>query len=93
MCSSDLDQMIRLIVADSGPGIPENFQERIFKKFSQADASDTRSQSGTGLGLAISKMIVRQLHGDIGFYNATPAEGGGARFYVDLPLVIPPDLR
>ena len=87
------DQMIRIIVADSGPGIPENFQERIFKKFSQADASDTRSQSGTGLGLAISKMIVRQLHGDIGFYNATPAEGGGARFYVDLPLVIPPDLR
>lgn len=87
------DQMIRIIVADSGPGIPENFQERIFKKFSQADASDTRSQSGTGLGLAISKMIVRQLHGEIGFYNASPPEGGGARFYVDLPLVIPPDLR
>lgn len=77
---------VRIIVADQGNGVPENFRDRIFEKFSQADSSDTRSKGGTGLGLAISKVIVHYMDGDIGFYNASPEQGGGAHFYIDLPL-------
>lgn len=68
-------------VTDKGPGIPEAFHSSIFTRFSQADASDTRSISGTGLGLAISKMIIEQMDGEIGFESE---EGKGARFYFEL---------
>lgn len=78
---------VRIEVADSGSGIPENFRDRIFQKFSQADSSDTRSRGGTGLGLAITKMIIQHMDGQIGFYNLPPEQGGGARFYIDLPVV------
>jgi signal transduction histidine kinase len=60
---------VRVLVTDQGGGVPENFRDRIFKKFSQADSSDTRAKGGTGLGLAISKVIIQQMHGEIGFYN------------------------
>src|SRR5690606_20695041 len=39
---------VRVSVSDHGPGVPENFQARIFSKFSQADATDTRQKGGTG---------------------------------------------
>ncbi|MES2356462.1 MAG: DAHL domain-containing protein [Pseudomonadota bacterium] len=74
--------MIRFAVADRGPGIPESFRDRIFHKFSQADASDTRQKSGTGLGLSISKAIIETMNGKIGFL---PRRGGGTIFYFDLP--------
>lgn len=77
---------VRVLVTDQGGGVPENFRDRIFKKFSQADSSDTRAKSGTGLGLAISKVIIQQMHGEIGFYNLPPDQGGGAHFYIDLPI-------
>ncbi len=47
------NKMARVTVSDNGPGIPVEFRERIFQKFSQADSSDTRQKSGTGLGLAM----------------------------------------
>ncbi|MBK1888657.1 PAS domain S-box protein [Undibacterium sp. 14-3-2] len=78
---------VRVLVTDQGGGVPENFRDRIFKKFSQADSSDTRAKGGTGLGLAISKVIIQQMHGEIGFYNLPPEQGGGAHFYIDLPIV------
>jgi len=74
---------VRVSVADRGPGIPEEFRDRIFQKFSQADASDTRDQPGTGLGLAISRELVEKMGGRIGFESVP---GDGATFYVDLPL-------
>ena len=74
---------VTLRVRDAGPGIPEDFQARIFQKFSQADASDTRSKGGTGLGLSITKAIVEHHGGQIGF--ETNADQG-ATFYVELPL-------
>ncbi|MBI1771277.1 MAG: PAS domain S-box protein, partial [Burkholderiales bacterium] len=94
------DNLIRIEVIDQGSGIPENFRERLFQKFSQADSSDTRAKGGTGLGLAISQAIVQQMHGDIGYYMSQDAghesaqEGGegqdvlhtGTHFYIDLPL-------
>jgi CheY-like chemotaxis protein len=76
----------RITVADRGPGIPEEFKGRIFSKFAQADASDTRAQGGTGLGLSIVREIVTRLGGSVGF---EAREGGGTVFCVDLPVHVP----
>jgi PAS domain S-box-containing protein len=70
-------------VRDEGPGIPPEFQPRIFEKFAQADASDTRGRTGTGLGLSIVKSIVERLDGQVGFVTAP---GAGTTFRVGLPL-------
>ena len=75
---SQNEQMVRIAVIDQGPGIPEKFRDRIFQRFSQADASDTRQIGGTGLGLAISKELVHGMKGLIGFESL---EGEGATFY------------
>ncbi|HEY8591639.1 MAG TPA: CHASE3 domain-containing protein [Sphingomicrobium sp.] len=73
--------MHRVTVSDCGPGIPEEFHERIFTKFAQADSSDTRSKGGTGLGLAIVKEIVDRSGGAIAFQTSAK----GTSFHVDLP--------
>jgi len=77
----------RVEVRDHGPGIPEEFRQRIFQKFSQADSSDTRQKGGTGLGLSISKAIVEGMGGSIGFDNPP---GGGTVFYFELPRIAEP---
>ena len=70
------------LVTDRGPGIPEEFRAKIFGKFSQADASDSRQKGGTGLGLSITKSIVERLGGEISFESIA---GAGTSFHVDLP--------
>ncbi len=77
------DQVLRVSVADRGPGIPEKFHESLFAKFAQADSSDTREKGGSGLGLAISKAIVEQHGGSIGFETEI---GKGTTFHFDLPV-------
>jgi signal transduction histidine kinase/DNA-binding response OmpR family regulator len=72
-----------IAVTDQGPGIPEEFQTRIFQKFAQADSSDSRAKGGTGLGLSIAKTIVERLGGSIDFES--PA-GKGATFKIHLPI-------
>ena len=73
---------VRVDVADQGPGIDDEFKNRIFQKFAQADASDARQKGGTGLGLSICKAIVEQHGGTIGYTTATLA---GTVFYFELP--------
>jgi PAS domain S-box-containing protein len=71
---------IRIYVRDEGPGIPEDFRDRIFGKFCQADSSSTRSAGGTGLGLHISRQIVERMGGRIGFDTEI---GAGTTFWVE----------
>jgi CheY-like chemotaxis protein/anti-sigma regulatory factor (Ser/Thr protein kinase) len=80
------DDRHRIAIADRGPGIPEEFKARIFSKFAQADASDTRAQGGTGLGLSIVREIVTRMGGSVGF---EARDGGGTIFHVDLPVHVP----
>lgn len=65
---------VRVSVTDLGCGIPDEFRERIFDKFAQADSSDTRQKGGTGLGLSITRELVQRMGGSIGF-DSTPGEG------------------
>lgn len=81
------DQMIRISVKDQGSGIPQEFRDRIFQKFAQADSSDARQKGGTGLGLSIAKAIIERLNGQIGFETEPNV---GTTFYCDLPQWLPP---
>ncbi len=70
-------------VSDTGRGISEQDQTRIFEEFQQADSSSTRDQGGTGLGLAISRKII-QMHG--GCLWVESASGKGSAFHFTIPI-------
>lgn len=72
-------------VADTGIGIPPEAMKRLFREFSQADASTTRKFGGTGLGLAISHRLCEMLGGDIAVRSL---EGQGSTFTVTLPAEV-----
>jgi PAS domain S-box-containing protein len=76
---------LRVTVADTGPGIPDEAQDRLFQAFSQADSSTTRRYGGTGLGLAISRRLVELMGGTIGF-TSSPT---GTMFYFSTTLKQP----
>jgi signal transduction histidine kinase len=73
------DDAFVVSVADTGPGISESDQAKIFEEFQQADSSNTRKKGGTGLGLAIAKRIV-EMHGG----SAEPTSAG-----IDLRFTLP----
>jgi signal transduction histidine kinase len=78
-----IEDTVRVTVTDHGPGIPAEFRDRIFEKFSQADASDSRQKGGSGLGLAISRELVERMGGRIAYESVA---GEGATFYFELPI-------
>ena len=77
------DNIMALMVADRGIGIPKNKQKSIFDPFEQADGSTSRQFGGTGLGLAITKRLVDLMDGKI---SVASLEGEGTTFSVILPL-------
>ena len=80
--ASEVDEVVRISVQDTGIGIADDDLERIFERFYKSDKS--RSSTGTGLGLAIARHIV-ELHG--GTIRAESVLGRGSTFSFTLPLV------
>jgi PAS domain S-box-containing protein len=72
---------VKISVKDNGPGIPREFQDVVFDRFTQYDSSDSRRTGGTGLGLAITKALVEKHAGRIGFDTSE----SGTTFYIVLP--------
>lgn len=76
-------QYFYLKVTDTGIGIAEEDQERVFERFFRVDKARARETGGTGLGLAITKEIVQKHHGSIKIHSK---EGEGTTFTVRIPL-------
>jgi len=77
------DGLLRIVVSDTGEGIPADQQDKLFKRFMQLDASITRRHGGSGLGLAICRELCGLMGGEITVDSAT---GQGSAFAVSLPL-------
>ena len=73
---------LRVAVRDSGPGISEDFRDRVFEAFARGQHDDRRHRSGTGLGMSISNGIIEELGGAISFETEV---GVGTTFFVDIP--------
>lgn len=73
---------VKVLIADTGPGIPPEHLSRIFERFYRADKARSRELGGTGLGLSIVKHLV-ELHG--GAVGVESAEGRGSEFWFTIP--------
>ncbi len=82
---SERDRVV-ITVSDNGPGIPEDFRDRLFQKFTQFDASSTRRSGGSGLGLSIARGLVEGMNGQI---KLDTGVSRGATFHVELPMAAP----
>jgi signal transduction histidine kinase len=79
----------RIVIADTGPGIPADDLPHIFERFYRGEKSRTRTlNTGFGLGLSIAYWIIRSHDGMI---DVTSVEGVGTSFVIRLPLMLPAD--
>jgi signal transduction histidine kinase len=83
--ASAQDDSFTIAVRDTGPGIEEVDQARIFGEFQQVDSSSTRAKGGSGLGLSIAKRIV-EMHGGRIWVESAP--GSGSTFSFSLPIKV-----
>ena len=82
-----VDGEVWVSVIDQGNGIPFEYQQRIFERFTQIERSDTRASGGTGLGLSIVKDLTEAMKGRI-WFEQTP--GGGSTFTLAFPPATDP---
>ena len=73
---------LRVAVTDHGPGIAEEFRDKVFEPFARVEATGRRHRNSSGLGMSISKAIVEEFSGDISFETDV---GTGTTFFVDIP--------
>ncbi|ARN74764.1 hybrid sensor histidine kinase/response regulator [Oceanicoccus sagamiensis] len=83
--ANDGYQRLKFSVIDTGIGIDNEGQKRLFAPYEQADASSTRRQGGTGLGLSISKQLIELMGGDIGV-SSSPNQGSTFWFTLNAKL-------
>ncbi len=89
----DKNDGLHFAISDTGIGIPDDRLDRLFKSFSQVDASTTRQYGGTGLGLAICSRLVSLMNGRI-WVESYPQKGSTFHFEVPLkPAPIPPGIK
>jgi two-component system sensor histidine kinase/response regulator len=74
---------LRVVVQDSGIGMSDEQQTKLFRAFSQADDSTTRKFGGTGLGLSICQKLVERMGGQMGAYSR---KGQGSAFWFNIPV-------
>ncbi|WP_153634039.1 sensor histidine kinase [Marinobacter salsuginis] len=70
----------RITVSDRGDGVPEQFENELFERFSQAEVGTSKSIKGTGLGLAICRELAQLMKGRVGYFY-----DNGANFWIELP--------
>jgi signal transduction histidine kinase len=80
-CQAD-DSFVRIVVRDTGVGIPSEKLQEVFEPFVQLDRSLTNTREGSGLGLAISRDLARAMGGDL---TAESTLGCGSTFVLTLP--------
>lgn len=88
LIGGDGESRVRVSVIDTGPGIANEDQDRIFEKFTQIESGHTRLHAGTGLGLAIARELTQMIQGEIQLISEP---GRGSMFSLIVPMRMDPE--